>query len=62
MLPPFDLAHVRALDPGQGSQLFLSNSLLHARCTHSFAEGERWLGFKCGCACGTASLNGTLLH
>ncbi|CEH47472.1 Plasmid stablization protein (fragment) [Xanthomonas citri pv. citri] len=57
-----DLAHVRARDAGHSPQFFLSNPLLYARSAHGFSEGQSWLGFKCGCARGTASLNGTLLH
>jgi len=60
--PTLDLAHVRALNSSQTCQFFLSNSFFHARGAHRFPEGQCWLGFKCGGAWGTASLNCTLLH
>lgn len=48
MLSTLDLAHVRARDPSQACQLFLTDSLFQACGTHRFSEGQRWLGFKCG--------------
>ncbi len=62
MLTSFDFSHVRALNTSQGSQLFLSDSLLHARSTHCFPESLGWFGFISGCTWRTASSNNTLLH
>ena len=62
MLPALNLAQVRTFAPRQCSQFYLSDSLRLARGTHCLPEGLCWLGFKCGCTWGTASLNYTLLH
>jgi hypothetical protein len=62
MLSTLDFSYVRALNPGQRDELFLSDPLGHTSGTHRLTESLCRLGFIGGCTKGTAPLNATFLH